>query len=339
MLKGFKMSTKYPKPWYRPSRDVWYVTLNGRQHNLGSDKDKAFERYHQLMSMEPEQRLIGTTTAEVLDAYLDWCKIHRASRTYDWYLRQCQGFVNFLPRGLHVEQLKPYHLQRWIDSHSSWTSGGKRNACTAIKAALNWAVRQGYIDRSPIQHFQKPPAGGRKQVVTEAEFKAILAATRDPAFRDLLQLAWETGARAQELLRVHARHVDFANRRWVFPADEAKGGKLPRIIYLNDTALAITRKWMRRYPNGILFRNTHGKPWKPMAVGCRFYTIKKKLKKRYCLTNFRHTFATNAIKKGLDPITVANLMGHTNTDMLARTYAHLSHDPVYMQQAAARVTA
>lgn len=333
------MSTKFPQPWYRPSRGVWYVTLDGRQHNLGADKDQAFERYHQLMGMGPEQRLVGTTVAEVLDAFLDWCKLHRASRTYDWYRRQLQLFLNFLPRGLHVEQMKPYHLQRWIDSHASWSSGGKRNACTAIKAAFNWAVRQGYIERSPIRHFQKPAAGKRDRIITDAEFKSILASTRDHAFRDLLQLAWETGARPQELLRVRTCHVDIPNRRWVFPPNEAKGGRLPRIIYLNDVALALTLKWMRRYPNGVMLRNTHGKPWAPMAVGCRFYTIKHKLKKRYCLYNFRHTWATKALQKGLDPITVSQLMGHTDTNMLARTYAHLAHDPQYMQQAAARVTA
>src|SRR6476620_641403 len=101
------MPTKFPLPWYRQSRNLWYVTLDGRQHNLGSDKNQGFERYHQLMSMEPEHRLVGTTIAAVLDAFLEWCNLHRASRTYYWYRTQCQAFLHFLPRGLHVEQLKP----------------------------------------------------------------------------------------------------------------------------------------------------------------------------------------------------------------------------------------
>lgn len=333
------MPTKFPKPWFRPGRNVWYVTLDGRQHNLGSDKDAAFERYHQLMGMEPEQRLIGTSVAEVLDAYLDWCKLHQAPRTYEWYRHYCQAFVDFLPHRLQVEQLKPYHLQRWIDSRRTWSSGGKRAACTAIKATFNWATKQGYIDRSPIQHFQKPPAGKRDKVITEAEYKAILAATRDPTFRDLLTLAWETGARPQELLQVRARHVDLANRRWVFPPEEAKGGKRPRIVYLNDAALELTRKWMRCYPHGLLLRNTKEKPWKPAAVKCRFDRLKHKLKANYCLYNFRHTWATNALQKGVDPLTVSQLMGHVDMSMLARTYAHLGHNPVYLQLAVAKATA
>jgi site-specific recombinase XerD len=76
-----------------------------------------------------------------------------------------------------------------------------------------------------------------------------------------------------------------------------------------------------------------------MSINCRFYTLKRKLKKRCCLYALRHIWATNALKKGVDPITVSVLMGHSDTNMLARKYAHLTHDPVYLQQAAQRVTA
>lgn len=333
------MSSKFPKPWYRATRGLWYVTLDGQQINLGSDKDAAFERYHQLMGMPAEQRLVGTSVAEILDAFLEWCKSNRAAGTYEWYLNRCQKFVNFIPRGLQVEQLKPYHLQRWIDSYKDWASGNKRNACRSIQRALNWAIQQGYIERSPLRHFEKPPAGKRDQVVTPAEFKAIIEATRDRAFRDIIQVAWETGARPQEVLRVEHRHVDIKNRRWVFPPDEAKGGKRHRIVYLNDAAVEITKRWLRRNRCGKLFRNTRDKPWTTESVNCRFHWLKRKLKKKYCMYALRHSWATMALKKGVDPITVSVLMGHSDTNMLARTYAHLTHDPVYLQQAAQRVTA
>jgi integrase len=333
------MSTKFPKPWYRATRGVWYVTLEGQQINLGPDKEAAFEHYHQLMMTPADQRLLGETLAEILDAFLEWCKANRAIRTYEWYLNRCQQFLNFLPKGIEIAQLKPYHLQRWIDSYKGWAPGNKRNACRAIQRGLSWAVQQGYIEKSPLQHFQKPPAGRRDLVVTPTEFAKLLESTRDRVFRDLLQITWETGARPQETLRVEHRHVDLEHRRWIFPPHEAKGGKLPRIIYLNDVALEITQRWMERNRSGKLFRNTQGRPWTTYAVNCRFATLKRKLKKRYCLYALRHTWATTALKKGVDPITVSVLMGHSDTNMLARTYAHLTHDLIYLQAAAQRVTA
>jgi hypothetical protein len=33
---------RYPKPFFRKSRQLWYVQLAGRQVNLGPDRDAAF---------------------------------------------------------------------------------------------------------------------------------------------------------------------------------------------------------------------------------------------------------------------------------------------------------
>lgn len=56
----------------------------------------------------------------------------------------------------------------------------------------------------------------------------------------------------------------------------------------------------------------------------------------YCLGSFRHTFGDRALKNGVDPITVANLMGHRNLAMLANTYSHLNQDGDYLREAARR---
>jgi integrase/recombinase XerD len=80
---------------------------------------------------------------------------------------------------------------------------------------MRWAEQQGYVERSPIAHMEKPAAGKREIVVPQAEFDRILAITRDRAFRDLLITTWQSGCRPQESLRVEARHVDLANQRWV----------------------------------------------------------------------------------------------------------------------------
>ncbi len=56
------MSTrKQPQPWYRPNRGVWYLTLDGRQINLGPDEETAFQQYFEIMaarSKKPEAVVI-----------------------------------------------------------------------------------------------------------------------------------------------------------------------------------------------------------------------------------------------------------------------------------------
>lgn len=52
---------------------------------------------------------------EVLDAYLDWCQKHRATRTYAWYRENIQRFSDALPDDLKVNERKPYQLTRAMD--------------------------------------------------------------------------------------------------------------------------------------------------------------------------------------------------------------------------------
>ena len=56
---------KFPKPWFRPSRGLWYVTLNGVQHNLGPDKDAAFAQYRQLLG-QPGQVAVSRHTVSFI---------------------------------------------------------------------------------------------------------------------------------------------------------------------------------------------------------------------------------------------------------------------------------
>ena len=70
-----------PKPFYRKSRDTWYVEVDGRQINLGKDRKTAFQRYHAIMASPPEVRPThamgtgeGLKLTELFDRFLDWVK-------------------------------------------------------------------------------------------------------------------------------------------------------------------------------------------------------------------------------------------------------------------------
>jgi len=57
---------------------------------------------------------------------------------------------------------------------------------------------------------------------------------------------------------------------------------------------------------------------------------------RYSLYAFRHSWATNALESGVDALTVATLMGHSDPSTLARVYSHISSNPEHMAQQAVR---
>ena len=158
----------------------------------------------------------------------------------------------------------------------------------------------------PWRTCESRPAGCKEQIVTPEEFQKILAVVKDEKFQDLLTVSFtENRHRPQEALCVEARHVDLGNASWVFPPSEAKGGRLPRVVYLPPISMQITERLMGRRPEGTLFRNSDGGEWTADAVNCRFGRIQKKLNVRYSLYALRHSWVNRMLMNGVDGLTVA----------------------------------
>jgi integrase len=330
----------FPKPFFRSARNAWFVQIGDRQIKLAADKDEAFTRYYELMAQPPvpTQPDAKPLVVVVIDNFLDWCEKNRAPDTYIWYKERLSSFCKTIDAGMTVDQLKPHHVQTWVDSQTGLAPGSRRNMITAAKRSMKWAEELGYIDRSPLRYMKKPAGGRREQVVTPAQYQALLDRSADQEFKDLLTVTWETGCRPQESLRVEARHVDLIGSRWMFPACESKNKRTPRVVYMTSKAMEITRRLAKKYPQGPIFRNMDGGPWTPYATSCRFKRAKKKVGVKVSLYALRHTWMNRMLINGVDAFTVATLAGHSDPSMLAKHYAHLSQAPGYLSQQAMRAT-
>ncbi len=329
-----------PKPWWREDRRAWFVTIRGERHNLGSDKETAKREFHRLMAKRPDEAAAvtpsaGLSVAEVFEKFLEWCQQHRAGLTYGWYLQHIQGFIDFLkkPAAMLATALRPFHVMEWADKHPSWGANYRRGAIIAIQRPFNWAAKLGYIAESPIRYIEKPQATRREQVITQQEWELI----RDhypagDAFRDLLEFAWETGCRPQEVKGIETRHVELDKHRVSFPPAEAKGKKRWRMIYLTPRAEEIIEARMATQPGGLLFVNARGRKWTGFAMSCRFARLKKHLGVQYSCYSLRHGFATRKLEAGLDHITVAALMGHADATMLAKVYSHINERQDHLRE-------
>ena len=267
----------------------------------------------------------------ICDAYVDWVQKHRSPDTYRWYKDRLQRFVETIPPALRVTQLRPFHVQQFIDG-LELSSGTKRNFVRAVKRAMAWAEEQGYIDRSPIAHMKKPRGGRREIVVTEAEFKAILAATRDQEFRDLVSFCLAHGGTGGGKLglgsparRSSAQPDRIPDRR----REDGAGtpGDLPERCGDGNREAA-----GREAPGRQALSEYR---WLAVDAGRRKLPVSnvgKKIGRKVCLTDFRHTWMNRLLLAGVDGITVAVLAGHSDVSTLSRTYQHLSMNPDYLRE-------
>ena len=323
---------RQPKPFYRKQTSSWYVQLNGKQHNLGPDEKAAWGKYHDLMASRPAPADETTLVGDLLGRFLEWTKLHRKPATFDWYALYVGSFGNFVG-SRPTTDIKPHHVTRWLDSNG-WKDTTRCCAIRAIKRAFNWAVEEGYLDSSPIRKIKRGKPKRRERIISPAEWDQLLAAVPDAEFRDLLAFARETGCRPQEARAIEDRHLDLANGLIILPASEAKGER-SRPIYLNDAALALVKRLAEANPSGHVFRNTRGGAWTSSAVLSRWRRLRKKTgMEGVCQYSIRHTFATDSLMAGVDSIVVAELMGHADATMVARTYQHLAKNPQYLRQAA-----
>lgn len=314
---------RQPKPYFKKSHRAWYVNIDGRPVRLGPDETEAWVEYHKVMAgrLPVTER---TPTARVLDQFLVWVQQNRATQTYKWYLNHLQSFADAVGT-IHVGDLKAKHATDWLEkSYRDASDSYKNGACRALARAFNWAIKQGLIEKNPVRGLERPPSEAREAYLKPADWETLVKKViPDDPFHDFLWFLHETGCRPLEARIAEAKHFDEQNARLVFERAKSKGKKRRRVVRLNTRALEIVRRLVAKYPKGVLFRNQKGKPWTRFSLGCRFSRLREKVSFEVFPYIFRHSWCTDALLRGVDPLTVAIFLGHKDATQVMKTYSHL----------------
>ncbi|MFO0798288.1 MAG: tyrosine-type recombinase/integrase [Gemmataceae bacterium] len=337
---------KRREPFFKKSHHDWYVELDRKQIRLGTTEEEAFARYHELMAARKKAERFVTpgepcpvALGELLDRFLTSGFRGKSDETRRWYRDKLTPFVEHLGRPFTSSELRPLHVEQWAAAHPDWSAGTVRNLWRAAQRLYRWGHRLGLVPELAILHQEKPKAGRREVVISPEQYAELLAHVRNEEFRTLVVVAWETGARPQELVAARVRHLDASNKRLVFPPHESKDRDHPRVIYLTDTAFELLRPNGASGPETHLLRNSEGRPWTADASLCAFVALHKRMTRagvvtrKYCLYHFRHSWLDRMHKNGVDVLTCAILMGHRDPSMIAKTYQHLSQSPAYLRAA------
>jgi len=291
------------------------------------------------------------TVGTAADHYLKWFRAHRkgvatAERIIEAHIRPVFG-------NKRVTDLKKSGISAWINALAAAparkrTKIGKEQAFRAaprtedekrarratanrtlavFKAMLNKAAddeliapRGVWVDVKPFKLADKPV----ERFLTTAESERLLNACPTD-LRALVRAALLTGCRYSELASLRVANVTIEQEGGRIYVRETKSSK-PRFIPLSPEgraffAQAITGKT----GDASVFTRKDRGPWgrnhavRPLEAACKA----AKITPAVSFHELRHTYASLLAQAGADLLTISKLLGHADTRITARHYAHL----------------
>jgi integrase len=336
------MSGRIPRPWYRCSKDAWYVELNGRKVRLGKTKSEAYQRFHELQAGVQPVPTAGTdiTLTDLAEQYLTDLQRRVTPRTH--YVARCYLNPVLAACGrIKLRQLRRQQVEEAIHRHTAWNASTQYHVTCRVVAAFNWAVAQGIARDNPLKGIYKPHAKSRgaQVLITPEEYGRLYSAAPE-YLRHVLFALQQTGCRPCEVLTVEAKDFDAELGLWVLERHKtAHQSGRPRVVHLTTPLVELCRQLAEKHPTGPLFRRSSGKPFPPAYYLARLVrTLRARLGIRGVIPySLRHTFATDALCNGVPEAHVAELLGHQGTAMLHKHYSHLSARSAVLREALGRV--
>jgi integrase len=288
--------------------------------------------------------------ARLVEDYLASCRARGLSPktvkdAYGYPLRQV--FLPFCEReGITtVDEVSNKVMDRY--SSGLLERGGKRGPLSRhsvhayvrnVNLFLGWAQRQG----EAVSGKGQLPRLARRDVdvLSRDEIAAMEAAAPTERDKLIIRVLADTGMRVGELVGLRPADVIERNRTHLLRITHAKGGDNRLAPIMPDLARRLRRYAekgrpvdspdrlfvaLRRSPNGrISALETSG-----VLQMVRDIAERAGVRKRVYPHLFRHSFITEALRRGMNPLMVAKIVGHTSLVMIQRNYEHLVVDDTY----------
>lgn len=305
----------------------------------GSAKPIAEEYLKELKSKENlNQELQGITFKEFTDMHLEHIKLHMQDNTVKLYNSALKHFTEL--NNMQIDKITTIHIQKCIDAmiKKELSYGTVKTYKNRITAIFNSATNKyNLLSRSPAEHLelkiQKEPS--KKKALTETELKDLISKTKNLKYKVIFSLAGMCGLRIGEILGLRWDKIDFKNDtiqidiQWKnldnkkIGFGELKSQNSYRTVPLPPYVKELLLQWRNYRPIDISNRVVVYKCIAGLTQLLKNYT--KKLGYDLTIHEFRHTYATSLIARGIDFKTVAKLMGH-DIEQTMKTYSHVTDE-------------
>ena len=212
-----------------------------------------------------------------------------------------------------------------------------------LHEALDAAVRERLIARNPTNGTVIPKANYKDmQVFNDEQLdKFMEVIEKEPVWYDFFYTEITTGMRRGEICglkwydfdekngTMRVRRSVSAGKGGVLEIGETKTDKGKRTIVLPPSTVELLKLRKQSAMSDWIFPSLLN-PEKPVAPNSAYQRLRAILRKEGLpmirFHDLRHTFATHALKNGVDPKTLSGILGHTNASFTLDTYTHITED-------------
>ncbi len=213
------------------------------------------------------------------------------------------------------------HLKGWLKAETVNSYQFK------ISPVVKYGMHKGYI-KDTIEFTRLVEQEHIKEIYSHEELKRLLKRPENPTFAEyrnwvIVNFLLATGIRAKELRELLIKDVDLAGG--YVSLCHTKNRKA-RMIPIPSTLHSILIEYLGIRGGAdteTLFCNVFGEPLPRVTLQyCVIKHCKKCGVKKHSLHLFRHTFITLSVRKGMSPILLRRITGHSNYKILDNYYHH-----------------
>jgi integrase len=292
-----------------------------------TNKRRALEKYNVRCAEVAQGRFdllkkCCPTLSEWTEQYLERVQHPSTRRRYASSRANLIAFLGIGTRLSHISatRIEQFKKARYEEKIKAATLNRDLRFLAQI---LKQAERERFIGRSPFdlgKFFQNESRERRKpHILSWGEQKAIMAVA-PPRIRALTVLGVETGMRTGEMLDLRWSDIDLVKKR--IKIEKSKTSSGIRAVPFSLTCKSELLRWRRSLGIADLefvfpsFANRRHK----LQGGRKTWasTLKKAGLSYFPMYYLRHTFATRMTSAGVSPLTIAQMLGHSTSQIVPR---------------------
>jgi site-specific recombinase XerD len=257
--------------------------------------------------------VVDTSNSIILKNFLGTKKLEGCSnKTIEYYRYIMNNLLESLQKNIpdiSTNDIRYYLANYQIEKEVSTTT--INNMRFVYCSFFNWCYLEKYIKENPMTRITKIKIQ-KKQVepFTESELEKMFSACNNTRDRALLEFLYSTGCRVSECSAVDISDIDFKNKTVLIR--KGKGNK-QRISYISDKCMIWLEKYLdERNSNDIaLWTGKKGRLSKA-GIECIVRKVGERAGIHAHPHKFRHTLATNMVKRNAPVQIVQKVLGHEN---------------------------